>query len=127
MVTRPTRGYQNIYAMDSREVDVVVLIQNFPVKLAKYPNIHITMDILVIDVPYKWGMLLSRKRSVALGGWIQMDWTYATVPASEDSLVRLHREKERRHHVEDPKKPSNGYVYNTDEIESYTYYSPFWP
>ena len=70
-------------------------------------------------------MLLSRKWSADLGGWIQMDWTYSTVPASEDSLVRLHREKERKHHVEDPKKPSNEYVYNTDEIESYTCYSSF--
>ena len=52
-----------------------------------------------------------------------MDWTYATVPASEDLLVRLHREKERKHHVEDPKKPSNEYVYNTDEIGSYTCYA----
>ena len=77
--------------MYSREVDVLDLIQNLPVKLAKYPDIHITMDILVIYVPNKWGMLLSRKWSIDLGGWIQMDWTYATVPASEDLLVRSHR------------------------------------
>ena len=111
--------------MESREIDVVDLIQNFLVRLAKYLDIHITMDILVIDVPDKWGMLLSRKWSTDLGGWIQMDWTYATVPASEDSLVRLHREKEWKHHVEYPKKPSNEYVYNTDEIGSYTCYSTF--
>ena len=52
-------------------------------------------------------------------------WAYATIPASEDSLARLHREKERKHHVEDPKKPSNEYVYNRDEIETYTCYSTF--
>ena len=54
--------------------------------------------------------LLSRKFGATLGGSIQMDWTYATVPASEDSLVKLHTEKERRHHIENPKKPSNEYV-----------------
>ena len=69
------------------------------------------MDKLVIDVSDKWGMLLSRKWSAYLGGWIHMDWAYATRPASEDLLVTLHREKERKHHVEDPKKPSNEYVY----------------
>ena len=35
---RPTRPYQNICAMDYREVDVVGLIQNFPVRLDKYPS-----------------------------------------------------------------------------------------
>ena len=122
---RPTIPYQNICTMDSREVDVVGLIQNLLVKLAKYPYIHITMDILVIDVPDKWGMLLSRKWSADLGGWIQMGWTYVTVHATEDSLIRLHREKERKHHVEDPKNPSNEYMYNTDVIRSYTCHSTF--
>ena len=47
--------------MDSKEVDVVGIILNHQVRLAKYPDIHIAMDILVINVSNKWGMLLSRK------------------------------------------------------------------
>ena len=73
------------------------------------------MDILVIDVANKWGMLLSRKWGTTLGGSIQMDWTYATVPASEFSLVKLYSEKEKRHHVENPQRPLNEYAYHTDE------------
>ena len=56
-------------------------------------------------------MLLSRKWDATLGGWIQMDWTY-----SEDSWVKLHNEKEKKYQVETPKKPSNEYVYNTNDI-----------
>ena len=70
---KTTRPYRNVCAMDSREVDVVGIILNHQVRLAKYPDIHIAMDILVIDVPDKWGMLLSRKWAATLGGWIQMD------------------------------------------------------
>ena len=44
--------------MDSRPVKVEGMIENQLVILAKYPDIQITMDILVIDVPDKWGMLL---------------------------------------------------------------------
>ena len=58
---KTTRPYRNVCAMDSREVDVVGIILNHQVRLAKYPDIHIAMEILVIDVPDKWGMLLSRK------------------------------------------------------------------
>ena len=81
--------------MDSREVDVVGIILNQQVRLAKYPDIHTAMGILVIDVLDKWGMLLSRKWAATLGGWIQMDQTYATVPASEYSWVKLRNEKEK--------------------------------
>ena len=71
---KTTRPYPNVCAMDSREVDVVGIILNHQVRLAKYPNIHIAIDILVIDVLDKWGMLLSKKWATTLGGWIQMDW-----------------------------------------------------
>jgi hypothetical protein len=38
------------------------------------------MDVVVIDVPDAWGMLLSRKWVATLGGNLQMDLTYATIP-----------------------------------------------
>ena len=44
--------------MDSREVKVVDIVLGFPIRLSKYPNIHINMDTLVIDVHDKWGMFL---------------------------------------------------------------------
>ena len=53
-----TRAYHNICAMDSREVKVVDIVLGFPIILAKYPDIHINMDILIIDVRDKWGMFL---------------------------------------------------------------------
>ena len=122
---RTTRPYQNVCAMESRPVKVEGMIERQNVRLAKYPDIHVTMDILVIDVPDKWGMLLSRKFGATLGGSIQMDWTYATVPASKDSLVKLHTKKEQRHHVENPGNPSNEYVNYSGELGMYQINSTF--
>ena len=70
---RISRPYHNVCATDAREVDVVGIILNLHVKLAKYPNINMAMDVVVIDVPDNWGMLLSRKWAATLGGYIQMD------------------------------------------------------
>ena len=89
------RPYQNVCAMDSREIDVVCIILNFLVKLAAYPDIGVTMDIVVINVPDRWRMFLSRKWDASLGGSIQMDWTYAMIPDFEDAHVKLYRENER--------------------------------
>ena len=40
-----SRPYQNVCTMESREIDVVGIILNFPVKLAAYPDIGVTMDM----------------------------------------------------------------------------------
>ena len=111
--------------MDSGEIDVVGITLNFPVKLAAYPDIGVTMDIVVIDVPDTWGMLLSTKWVASLGGSIQMDWTYAMIPASEDAHVKLYREKERKYHVEDPNEPDNEYIYETDSLGNHGIYANY--
>jgi hypothetical protein len=76
-----SRPYHNVCAMDSREVETHGIILNLQVKLASYPNITFPVDILVIDVPDAWGMLLSRKWAATMGGTLQMDLTYATIPS----------------------------------------------
>lgn len=68
----------------------------------------IGMDILVVDFPDDWGMLLSRKWASDLGGSIQMNWSYAMIPSPNGQrYLKLIREPERRFHVEDPKSPHN--------------------
>ena len=79
---RITRPYNNVCVMDARQVDVVGIILNLQVKLAKYPDINMTMDVILIDVSNNWGMILSRKWAATLSGHIKMDWTYETMHAS---------------------------------------------
>jgi hypothetical protein len=46
----------------------------------------VVMDIVVADVPPKFGMLLSRSWIKILGGTLQMDLTYATIPVFGGSI-----------------------------------------
>jgi hypothetical protein len=79
----------------------------------------INMNIVVIDVPDAWGMLLSWKTTADLGGNLQMDLTYATIPIPNGSMFRLNRELERKYHVEDPRNPTNNMVYRELEMGCY--------
>jgi len=58
------------------------------------------MDMVVIDVPNSWIILLSHKWVVDLGGIIQMDLSYDTIPTCDNTFVNLHHEQMRRYHVE---------------------------
>ena len=104
---------------------MVGIILNLQVKFTKYPDIDMSMDVVVIDVLDNWGMFLSTKWATTLGGYIQMDWTYATIPASENTRVILHRENIRKRHVENPKKRENEFLHCTDNFGNYAILSNF--
>jgi hypothetical protein len=67
-----SRPYHNICALDSQTIEVYGLIKGLQVYLAAFPDIMFEMDIVVIDVPDVWGMLLNRKAVANLGGSLQM-------------------------------------------------------
>ena len=48
-------------------------------------------------------MLLNREAATYLGGSLQMDLSYATLPTPDGSTFKLNREVYRKYHVEDPK------------------------
>jgi hypothetical protein len=83
-----------------------------PVKLAFHPEFIFKMDVLVIDVPSAWGMLLSRKWGAHMGGCLNMYFSFATIPYPPPSTknFRLSREKERKYHIEDPKEQFNEFL-----------------
>ena len=56
-----------LWIVKVKTIEVHGLIKDLQVHLAAFPDIQIEMDIVVIDVPYAWGMLLSRKTTTNLG------------------------------------------------------------
>ena len=55
------------------------------------PSKDMVMDIVVVDIPPKFGMLLSRSWATKLKGTLQMDMSYATIPIFGQER-RLYRE-----------------------------------
>ena len=86
-----TRQYKDLYSFDSRRVKCVGLIKDLVVSLHQIPERSIVMDIVVAEVPPKFGLLLSRSWSAKLKGTMQMDFNYATIPVFNQQR-RLWRE-----------------------------------
>ena len=55
-----TRPYKDLFSFDSSKVKCLGLIKDLCVTLVQYPGKSILMDIVVADIPPKYGMLLSR-------------------------------------------------------------------
>jgi hypothetical protein len=77
------------------------------------------MDIVVVEIPPKFGMLLSRTWAKKVVGSLQMDLTYATIPLFGGEHRRLYREVRLDYIFSDHQNPSNHPIYVVkDEIGS---------
>jgi hypothetical protein len=63
-----TRAYHDLYYFDSRRVQCLGVIKDLVVSLFQLPMKSMVMDIVVANVPPKFGMLLSRSWIKRLGG-----------------------------------------------------------
>ena len=74
-----TKPYKDLYSLDSSRVKCLGLIKDLSVNLAQIPAKSLVMDIVVVDIPPKYGMFLSRSWGSKLQGNLQMDMKYATI------------------------------------------------
>ena len=72
---------------------------------------HIVMDIVVADIEPKFSLLLSRLWSKRLGGTLQMDLSYATIPLYGSKTMRLYRENQLTYLISKQDNPTNHHVY----------------
>ena len=82
--------------MDSREVSVIGTINSLPYRLATYLDADLTMTVLVVDIPPRYGMFLSRKWSAAMGGSLQCDLSFATFQVDKKA-IKIIRENRVNH------------------------------
>ena len=83
------------------------------VTLNKLPSKTIVMDVVVADIPPKFGVLLSRSWTSKLKGSLQMDMSYATIPILDGSR-RLYSEKRTPYVVSSQDKPEVHHLYAVD-------------
>ena len=55
-----TKRHRDLYSFDSKRVKCVGLIKDVVVSLAQIPAKSIVMDVVVVEIPARFGMLLSR-------------------------------------------------------------------
>jgi hypothetical protein len=75
-----TKNYHDLYSFDSRKVKCLGVIKDLVVSLFQFPMKSVVMDIVVVDVPPKFGMIFSRSWIKRMGRTLQMDMSYAIIP-----------------------------------------------
>jgi hypothetical protein len=109
-----TKNYHDLYSFDSRKVKCLGVIKDLVVTLFQLPMKCVVMDIVVFDVPPKFGMLLSRSWIKRLGGTLKMDLSYATILVFGGEHIRLYREAQLAYIISDEGNPTNHPIFSLD-------------
>jgi len=106
-----TRPYKDLFSFDSSQVKCLGLIKDLCVSLVHYPTKTILMDVVVADIPPKYGMLLSRSWGAKLQGSLQLDLSYATISVFGQPKI-FYRETLMKYVVSSQEKPQNFPIYS---------------
>ena len=118
-----TKPYKDLYSFDSNRVKCLGLIKDLCVTLAQKPPKSLVMDIVVFDIPPKYGMLLSRSRGAKIKGNLQMDMSYATIPIFNQTR-RLYQESHMKYMVSNQDRPNNTPLYSIlSDLDSFILYN----
>ena len=81
------------------------------------------MDVVVAEIPPKFGMLLSRSWDAKVKDTLHMDMYYATIPVFGQERI-LYREVLLKYMVSSKRKPNNHPIYSFDtEFGSSIFYN----
>ena len=100
-----TRPYRNVCGFDSKAIPTHGVVDNVEICLKEYAVKLIHIDIMIVDVPDVWGMLLSRKFASMLGGTLKMDLSFIELPLKYGIIGRLLNEQVIETHVQEANRP----------------------
>ena len=106
-----TKEYHDLYTFDSKRVECMGVIKDLVVSLTQLPMMSVVMDIVMANIPSRFEMFLSRSWSKKLGGTLQMDMSYATMPVFGGEFRRMYQETKMAYIISDHENPANHPIY----------------
>jgi hypothetical protein len=86
---------KSIYVIYSRKVPTYGKIKDFYAWITTAPHIITVFNIVVVDLPPTYGVVLGRDRSSMIGGYIMNDGSYMMLPDKEGAVIKVPREPRR--------------------------------
>jgi hypothetical protein len=108
-----TRPYKELFSFDSRKFKCLGLIKNLVVSLAQIPSNKMVKNVVITNIPLKFGMILSRSWAAKLKGTLQMDISYASIPIFGHDRG-LYKEVLLKYMVRSKMQPNKHPIYSID-------------
>jgi hypothetical protein len=103
----PLKSDKHVIQLDRTQVKVMGELKDVMIRVATHPNFVQVIDIIVVDIPEAYGLLLSRDWSEKLNGYFSTDWAHLWLPLKGyKNMIRIDRERYLKHTVTDLETPN---------------------
>jgi hypothetical protein len=107
----PLKTDKHVIQLDRTQVKVIGELKDVMIRISMHPMFVQVIDIIVVDIPEAYGLLLSRDWSENLNGYFSTDWAHLWLPLKGyKNMIRIDRERYLKHTVTDletPNEPSS--------------------
>ena len=89
-----------IIQIDRSQVKVFGELKDVLIRLSSNSKVHQTIDIIVLDIPETYGVILSKHWSAKLNGYFSIDWSHLWLPyKGQLNKIKVDRENYMKHTV----------------------------
>jgi hypothetical protein len=93
---------KHVIQLDKTQVKVMGELKDVMIKMETHLKFVQVIDIVMVDIPKAYGLLLSRYWSEKLNGYFSTDWDHLWLPLKgHTNIIRIDRERYRKHTVTD--------------------------
>lgn len=86
--------------LDQSQVEVVGELNQVTIRLSSNPKVCQVIDILVVDIPEFYGLILRRDWSKNIHGYFTTDWSHMWLPYNgKPNQIRVDHEKHQKYIV----------------------------
>jgi hypothetical protein len=106
--TTPLKSDKHVIQLDRTQVKVIRELKDVMIIMDTHPKFVQVIDIIVVDIPEAYGLLLSRDCSEKLNRYFSTDWAHLWFPLKgHTNMVRIDRERYLKHTVTDLETPND--------------------
>lgn len=96
----PQMSKTKIIQLDRSHVKVFRELKDVPIRLSSNSKVHQIIDIIVVDILEKYGVILSRDLSGKLNGYFSTDWSHLWLPyKGQPNKIKIDQENYMKHMV----------------------------
>jgi hypothetical protein len=122
----PLKSDKHVIQLDRTQVKVMGELKDVMIRIMTHPNFVQVIDIIVVDIPEAYGLLLSRDWSENINGYFSTDWAHLWLPLKGyNNMIRIDREKYLKHTVTDLETPNEPASTDFPVLGNYSYDSHF--
>jgi hypothetical protein len=88
----PLKSDKHVIQLDRTQVKVIGELRDVMIRISTHPTFMQLIDIIVVDIPEAYGLLLSRDWSEKIKGYFSTDWAHLCLPLKGyKNMIRIDR------------------------------------